>query len=92
MSSLSNERTRVGVVGGGAWGTALAVHCARMGHEVLLWALEPEASVTSTLPAAAVALPITRLRLAARPCLRSLMQYCQPAEEHRNSPAKGATL
>jgi glycerol-3-phosphate dehydrogenase len=44
MSGLSTERTSVGVVGGGAWGTALAVHCARMGHQVLLWALEPEAS------------------------------------------------
>lgn len=46
MSGLSTERTNVGVVGGGAWGTALAVHCARMGHQVLLWALEPEASPT----------------------------------------------
>eukprot|EP00882_Tetradesmus_deserticola_P026615 GHRQ01029375.1.p2 GENE.GHRQ01029375.1~~GHRQ01029375.1.p2 ORF type:complete len:213 (+),score=88.42 GHRQ01029375.1:698-1336(+) len=42
MSGLSTERTSVGVVGGGAWGTALAVHCARMGHQVQLWALEPE--------------------------------------------------
>ncbi|KAF6266827.1 NAD-dependent glycerol-3-phosphate dehydrogenase [Scenedesmus sp. NREL 46B-D3] len=42
MSGLSTERTNVGVVGGGAWGTALAVHCASMGHQVLLWALEPE--------------------------------------------------
>jgi glycerol-3-phosphate dehydrogenase (NAD(P)+) len=32
----------VGVIGGGAWGTALAIHAARMGHDVLLWALEPE--------------------------------------------------
>jgi glycerol-3-phosphate dehydrogenase len=49
MSGLSNERTSVGVVGGGAWGTALAVHCARMGHQVLLWALEPEASAAPCL-------------------------------------------
>ncbi len=41
-SKLSQERTRVGVLGGGAWGTALAIHCARMGHDTQLWAMEPE--------------------------------------------------
>ncbi|KAL4427998.1 hypothetical protein ABPG75_002087 [Micractinium tetrahymenae] len=41
-SGLSSERTRIAVLGGGAWGTSLALHAARMGHEVLLWALEPE--------------------------------------------------
>ena len=39
-SGLSSERTKIGVLGGGAWGTALALHAARMGHGVLLWALE----------------------------------------------------
>jgi glycerol-3-phosphate dehydrogenase (NAD(P)+) len=29
------------VVGAGAWGTALAVHCARSGHAVTLWARNP---------------------------------------------------
>lgn len=33
---------RVAVVGAGSWGTALAVHCARAGHEVQLWARERE--------------------------------------------------
>jgi len=33
---------RVGVVGAGAWGTALAQVCARAGHSPLLWAREPE--------------------------------------------------
>lgn len=33
---------KVAVVGGGSWGTALSVHCARAGHEVVLWAREPE--------------------------------------------------
>lgn len=28
--------------GGGAWGTALAAHAARMGHETVLWAREKE--------------------------------------------------
>jgi glycerol-3-phosphate dehydrogenase (NAD(P)+) len=30
------------VFGGGSWGTAMAHHLARRGHEVLLWAREPE--------------------------------------------------
>ena len=33
---------KVGVIGGGAWGTALAQVCARAGREVTLWAREPE--------------------------------------------------
>ena len=32
----------VGVIGAGAWGTALAQVCARAGREVVLWAREPE--------------------------------------------------
>ena len=42
MSKLSQERTVVGVLGGGAWGTALAIHCARMGHDTQIWVREPE--------------------------------------------------
>ena len=34
--------TSLKVSSGGAWGTALAAHCARMGHSTLLWAREPE--------------------------------------------------
>ncbi|MFZ5470302.1 MAG: NAD(P)H-dependent glycerol-3-phosphate dehydrogenase, partial [Myxococcota bacterium] len=33
---------RVAVVGGGAWGTALAAHAVGRGHEVALWTHEPE--------------------------------------------------
>ena len=32
----------VGIVGGGAWGTALAVSARRAGRDVILWAYEPE--------------------------------------------------
>lgn len=32
----------IAVIGGGAWGTALAAHAARLGHDVRLWAREPE--------------------------------------------------
>jgi len=33
---------RVGIIGGGAWGTALAVVARRAGRDVTLWALEPD--------------------------------------------------
>jgi len=33
---------RVGIIGGGAWGTALAEVARRAGRDVMLWALEPE--------------------------------------------------
>jgi glycerol-3-phosphate dehydrogenase (NAD(P)+) len=33
---------RIGVIGGGAWGTALATSAVRAGRRVTLWALEPE--------------------------------------------------
>ena len=33
---------RIGIVGAGAWGTALALVAARNGHEVALWAHDPE--------------------------------------------------
>lgn len=32
---------RVAVLGAGSWGTALAVHCARIGHRVDLWGRDP---------------------------------------------------
>lgn len=39
---LSDEKIRVSVLGGGAWGSSLALHCGRKGHEVMVWAREPE--------------------------------------------------
>lgn len=32
----------IGIIGSGGWGTALAKVCAEKGHQVQLWALEPE--------------------------------------------------
>ena len=37
-----SEIVRAGVIGGGAWGTALAQSLTRAGREVVLWAREPE--------------------------------------------------
>ena len=39
---MSDKQATVGVLGAGAWGTALAQMLASDGREVLLWALEPE--------------------------------------------------
>ncbi|MBM3484170.1 MAG: NAD(P)-dependent glycerol-3-phosphate dehydrogenase [Alphaproteobacteria bacterium] len=33
---------RIGIIGGGAWGTALGLVAARAGHDVRLWAREPD--------------------------------------------------
>lgn len=33
---------KVSILGAGSWGTALAIHLARSGHDVLLWARDPE--------------------------------------------------
>jgi glycerol-3-phosphate dehydrogenase (NAD(P)+) len=33
---------RIAVLGAGSWGTALAIHLARVGHDVRLWARDPE--------------------------------------------------
>ncbi|MBM4343500.1 MAG: NAD(P)-dependent glycerol-3-phosphate dehydrogenase [Deltaproteobacteria bacterium] len=41
MSPLP-DRFEVGVIGAGAWGTALAIHAARTGHPTVLWAYEPQ--------------------------------------------------
>ena len=32
---------RIAVLGAGSWGTALAVHCSRIGHDVSLWGRDP---------------------------------------------------
>ncbi len=34
--------SRIGVLGAGSWGTALALHFSAAGHEVTLWARDPE--------------------------------------------------
>ncbi len=43
---MARQSVKVAVIGAGAWGTALAVHLARVGHEVRLWGHRPEAMRT----------------------------------------------
>ncbi len=40
--TMRNNRERIAVIGGGSWGTALANRLAVNGHDVCLWAFEPE--------------------------------------------------
>jgi len=42
LRQAQDERAIVGVIGAGAWGTALAQMLASDGRDVLLWAFEPE--------------------------------------------------
>jgi glycerol-3-phosphate dehydrogenase (NAD(P)+) len=60
---------RVAVIGAGSWGTALAIHLARVGHDVRLWVREPD--VLETMRTAAenkVFLPGFSLSPGVRPC------------------------
>ncbi|MBL4596187.1 MAG: NAD(P)-dependent glycerol-3-phosphate dehydrogenase [Robiginitomaculum sp.] len=37
-----NEFNKIGILGGGAWGTALAQTCAKAGRDVVIWVREPD--------------------------------------------------
>jgi glycerol-3-phosphate dehydrogenase (NAD(P)+) len=39
---MSDSETRMSIVGGGSWGTALAIHCAKVGMSVSLWVYEED--------------------------------------------------
>ena len=45
MTTLSRGRNPIAVVGGGAWGTALSIHLAGLGHSVRLWMVESDLTV-----------------------------------------------
>jgi glycerol-3-phosphate dehydrogenase len=38
--STPAQRPRVAVIGLGAWGSSLALYCARIGHQVIGWHLD----------------------------------------------------
>ena len=42
IDTLEEQRMRISVLGAGAWGTAFAIHCSRIGNEIMLWAYEQE--------------------------------------------------
>ena len=49
--------SEIAIIGAGAWGTALAIHAARAGHSVTLWARDPAAVGAGTGRLPGVALP-----------------------------------
>lgn len=51
MPAPTAPPTKVGVIGAGAWGTALALHCGRMGNSVGVWCREPEVAAAINDPA-----------------------------------------
>lgn len=50
MPAPTAPTTKVGVIGAGAWGTALALHCGRMGNNVVVWSREPEVAAAINDP------------------------------------------
>ncbi len=40
--AVNSQSNPIAVLGAGSWGTALAIHLSRAGHNVLLWGNEPE--------------------------------------------------
>jgi glycerol-3-phosphate dehydrogenase (NAD(P)+) len=68
LSSKDDEMAHVGVVGAGAWGSALAQVCASAGQEVTLWAQEPEVvAAIQTTRENMMFLPGIKLDLAIKP-------------------------
>ncbi len=61
----------IAVVGAGGWGTALSVHLARTGHDVRLWAREPEiAAQMRTARVNGLFLPGIAIPAGVEPCER----------------------
>ena len=56
---------RVGIIGGGAFGTAMACVVRRSGHDVVLWAREPEVAASQHFSAALALLHKSALNNAA---------------------------
>jgi len=87
---------RVGIIGGGAWGTALAAAVRRAGRDVTLWALEPDVVDaintrhinTLYLPGADLDPAITATRDIARAADADVMLLVVPAQHVRAMAAQ----
>ncbi len=88
--------TRIGVIGGGAWGTALAAAAARAGRRVTLWAREPEVVADinarhenrSFLPGVPLPSAVMATDDAARVCDADAVLLVAPAQFLRATAAK----
>ncbi len=102
MTESSNDNTgdlpmtRIGVIGGGAWGTALAAAAARAGRRVTLWAREPEvvADINTRhenrgfLPGVVLPNAVTATDDPARACDADAVLLVAPAQFMRATAAK----
>ena len=73
------EGMKIGVIGGGAWGTALAQVAAARRRDVLLWAREPEVVEAINARAREPAVPrrrAARRRRSARPAISPISATC----------------
>jgi glycerol-3-phosphate dehydrogenase (NAD(P)+) len=70
----------ISILGAGSWGTALAVHLARIGHQVSLWARDPAfATALASASENALYLPGVRFPSSLRPT-GSLAEACADAD------------
>ncbi len=93
---------QIGIIGAGAWGTALALSVVRAGHEVVLWVREPELAedirqrrenvrYLPGIPLPEAITPTNDLREAAKPDVVLLVTPAQATREMlRNLKAAGA--
>ncbi len=79
------------VVGAGAWGLALAVHCARAGHQVVLWARDPApiAAAREGRRLPGVRLPAAITVTAALPAAADAVLLVTPVQHLRAALARG---
>jgi glycerol-3-phosphate dehydrogenase (NAD(P)+) len=102
-----SQTCRVGVIGGGAWGTALAQSLRLSGHDTLLWAREPEVVAdinerrvnSAFLPDVALAPGLTATQDLALVAECGVVLMVAPAQHLRavaraliGSPAAGSTI
>jgi glycerol-3-phosphate dehydrogenase (NAD(P)+) len=75
------------VIGAGAWGTALSIHCARLGHDVALVARHPERIGTETPRLPGHNLPPNARVVKAAPATASVTLVSVPTQDLRDTLA-----
>lgn len=90
-SGVSSQIKSIGVVGGGAWGTALATAAARAGRDVVIWANDPKTvddinrhhENRMRLPGVTLDPRITATRVLAEACAADAIILAVPAQSVR---------
>jgi len=79
MNPIASQSSHIAVVGLGAWGAALALHCARQGHQVTAWHRDPE-FIRSAQSSRSLAWRGSSLALPDEITLTSKLSDCAPCE------------